>query len=73
MESTKNYFAVAINEIAEKLSAVLMTAAENMTRNVNNTYQTTYTFNSSSDTTTQQLNAARTAATLNRLRGGTGS
>ena len=73
VESTKNYFAVAINEIAEKLSAVLMTAAENMTRNVNNTYQTTYTFNSSSDTTTQQLNAARNAATLNRLRGGTGS
>ena len=37
---------------------------------VNNNYKTSYTFNSSRDTTTQQLNAARNAATLARLRGG---
>ncbi len=37
---------------------------------VHNNYSSTYTFNSSRDTTTQQLNAARNAATLARLRGG---
>ncbi len=37
--------------------------------NTSNTYNTTYTFNSSKDTTTAQLRAARDADTLNRLRG----
>lgn len=35
----------------------------------NNAYNNTYTFNASKDTTTQQLNAARSAAVLERLRG----
>ncbi|MBQ9757168.1 MAG: hypothetical protein IJW15_01965 [Clostridia bacterium] len=34
------------------------------------TYKTTYNFNASRDTTTQQLTAARNAAALERLRGG---
>ncbi len=36
----------------------------------NTTYKTTYNFNASKDTTTQQLQAARNAAALERLRGG---
>lgn len=70
IERTKNCFTVAINDISSKLSAALVGTTGNVTRSVNNTYQTTYTFNSSKDTTTQQLNAARNAATLSRLRGG---
>lgn len=38
--------------------------------NINNTYTNNYTFNSSKDTTTQQLRAANDAATMTRLRGG---
>ncbi len=37
--------------------------------NTSNTYNTTYTFNSSQDTTTQQIRAAKNAASLDRLRG----
>ncbi len=70
MESTRNYFATAINEIADKLSAAVRASADASVQSINNTYQTTYTFNSSRDTTTQQLNAASNAATLSRLRGG---
>ncbi len=36
----------------------------------NTTYKTTYNFNASKDTTTQQLRTARNAAALDRLRGG---
>lgn len=38
--------------------------------NTSNTYNTTYNFNTSKDTTTQQLSAARNASALERLRGG---
>lgn len=70
MESTRNYFAAAINEIAAKLSAAVRESAVASVQSVSNTYQTTYTFNSSRDTTTQQLNAAKNAAAVARLRGG---
>ena len=70
MESTRNYFAGAINEIAAKLSAAVRESVAASVQSVSNTYQTTYTFNSSRDTTTQQLNAAKNAAAVARLRGG---
>ncbi len=70
MENARSYFAVAINEIAEKVSSAVRFAAEGAVTSVSNSYSNTYTFNSSKDTTTQQLNAARNAAVLTRLRGG---
>ena len=70
MEETKNYFSLAISEIAEKMMLAMKNTAEKTAGNVSNTYQTSYTFNSSRDTTTQQLNAARNADVINRLRGG---
>lgn len=70
MENARNYFAEEINKIAEQMSAAVRYAAEGATEVINNSYSSTYNFNSSRDTTTQQLNAAKNAATLERLRGG---
>lgn len=70
METARSYFASAINELAQQLSASFKSTVEAASGNVANTYKTTYNFNSSRDTTTQQLNAARSAAVLERLRGG---
>lgn len=70
MENTREYFLSSINELAAKLSASIKESVAASVQSVSNTYQTTYTFNSSRDTTTQQLNAASNAAALSRLRGG---
>ncbi len=70
MEDAKAYFAAVINELAEKVSSAMLYGAELAATNISNSYTSTYTFNSSKDTTTQQLNAARNAATVERLRGG---
>ncbi len=71
MESVRTYFTEVINQLAERLVATLGQSAQSVAAGTSNTYNTSYTFNSSKDTTTQQLAAARNAATLRRLRGGT--
>ena len=70
MEDAKVYFMVAINEIADRMSASLISGAQGAATAVSNSYTSTYNFNSSRDTTTQQLSAARNAEALTRLRGG---
>ncbi len=70
MEDAKVYFAVAINEIADRVSAAVILGAQGAATAVSNSYTSTYNFNSSRDTTTQQLSAARNAEALARLRGG---
>ncbi len=71
MESVRVYFAEVINQLAGQLAAALCQSAQSVKSGASNTYNTTYTFNTSKDTTTQQLTAARNADILNRLRGGT--
>jgi hypothetical protein len=70
MESARSYFAEEINKIAEQMSAAVRYAVVGASEVVNNSYSSTYNFNSSRDTTTQQLSAAKNAAALERLRGG---
>ena len=70
MGNARIYFAGEINKIAEQVSAAVRYAVEGAGEVVNNSYSSTYNFNSSRDTTTQQLAAAKNAAALERLRGG---
>ena len=70
MQQVREYFVTAINELAGQLAASLKQSAQSVVSGNSNTYNTTYTFNSSKDTTTQQIFAAKSAATLERLRGG---
>ncbi len=70
MEQVRSYFAEAICELGNQISATIRQSAQSAAAGTSNTYNTSYNFNSSKDTTTQQLQAARNAATLNRLRGG---
>lgn len=68
MENIRLQFSSVIEEIAGQISAALLPAMH--MANTRNTYTTTYNFNASKQTTTEQLNAARAASTLERLRGG---
>ncbi len=68
METIKAQFDLVIEGIAKQISVTLLPAMK--AANTQNTYTTTYNFNSSKQTTTEQLNAARAASTLERLRGG---
>ena len=70
MESVRAYFIEAINSMAMEMSAVIKSHSQPSASTVTNTYSTSYNFNASKDTTTQQLKAARDAAALERLRGG---
>ncbi len=72
MEKVKSSFETAIGELGSRLAASFRQGALSLGSAAVNTYNTTYTFNSSRDTTTQQLRAAKSAATLDRLRGGNG-
>lgn len=69
MESIRQQFLSVVEGIAGQISAVLLPAVQ-AAASTNNSYTTTYNFNSSKETTTQQLFAARAANTLERLRGG---
>ena len=68
MENVRLQFASVVEGIAGQISAMLLPAMQ--AANTNNTYTTTYNFNSSKQTTTEQLNSARAASALERLRGG---
>ncbi len=70
MQEVRDYFTTAINELGGQLAQVLRQGAEGGTSTTSNTYTNNYTFNASKQTITEQLNAARNAATLARLRGG---
>ncbi len=58
----------SMNSLVAELSAVAAGVRQEMVSN-KNVYNTSYTFNSSRDTTTAQLAAAKNAATLEKLRG----
>ncbi len=58
----------SMNSLATELSAVAAGISQQTVSN-KNVYNTSYTFNSSRDTTTAQLAAAKSAATLEKLRG----
>ncbi len=61
----------SMNGLVAELSAVAANGGQG-TVSKQNVYNTSYTFNSSRDTTTAQLAAARNAATLEKMRGGIG-
>lgn len=58
----------SMSSIANELSAVAAGISQQTVSN-KNVYNTSYTFNSSRDTTTAQLAAAKSASTLEKLRG----
>ncbi len=60
----------SMNGLVAELSTVAANVGQGVVSN-NNVYNTSYTFNSSRDTTTAQLAAARNAAVLEKMRGGT--
>ncbi len=70
MEEIRAKMCEAINSIGTEISAVVKSTAEAASGGDHRTYNNTYTFNASKDTTTEQLIAAKNAATLSRLRGG---
>ena len=72
MQTVKETIMAEMSEISNAAVASFSSATgSGATSVVNNNYSSSYTFNSSKDTTTQQLAAARNAATLQRLRGNT--
>lgn len=66
-EEIRSRLSAAMSGLGEELAARAVQGVQ--TASGGNTYNNTYTFNSSRDTTTEQLFAARRAATLERLRG----
>lgn len=71
MQTVKETIMAQMSEISNAAVVSFSSATgSGATSVVNNNYSSSYTFNSSKDTTTAQLNAARNAATLERLRGG---
>lgn len=58
-----------MHDLVAELSTVAINGGQGAVSN-QNVYNTSYTFNSSRDTTTAQLEAAKSAATLEKLRGG---
>ncbi len=69
MEEIRSYMQSQINSIAEGITSTLHRSLQNGLQNGGNTYNNKYVFNTSRDTTTQQLFAAQRASTLSRLRG----
>ena len=69
MEQVRSMILAEMQSIAAGISAVIKGAAESALSGGTTTYTSTYNFNSSQDTTTEQLRAAKNAASLERLRG----
>lgn len=69
MEQARSVILAEMQSIAAKISSVIKDAAESASSGGTTTYTSTYNFNSSQDTTTEQLRAAKNAAELERLRG----
>ncbi len=68
-EDARHSILSTVSDIALSMVTRTMDAVKNITEN-SNVYNTSYIFNSSKDTTTQQLAAANNAETLKRLRNG---
>lgn len=68
-ERIRNTLLSSMSRLGEEMAAAVIGRSAVQGANSGNTYHNTYTFNSSRDTTTQQLFAARRMATLDRLRG----
>lgn len=69
MEEIRSYMQNQMTSIAEGLVSTLYSYLQSGLQNAGNTYNNKYVFNTSRDTTTQQLFAAQRASTLSRLRG----
>ena len=69
MEQARSVIFAEMQNIAAGISAVIKGAAESALSGGTTSYTSTYNFNSSQDTTTEQLRAAKNAASLERLRG----
>ncbi|MBE7031997.1 MAG: hypothetical protein E7401_03435 [Ruminococcaceae bacterium] len=69
MEQARSRILAEMQSIADGISEVIRGAAESASPISTTSYTNTYNFNSSRDTTTQQLRAAKNAASLERLRG----
>lgn len=68
-ERIRNTLLSSMSRLGEEMAAAVIGRSAVQGANSGNTYHNTYTFNSSRDTTTQQLFAAKRMATLDRLRG----
>ena len=69
MEKFRQCFIAEVNTFADRISSVVTNRIQTAAASGSVT-NNTFTFNSSRDTTTQQLRAAKHAAALKRLRGG---
>lgn len=58
----------SMSHLGEEMAAAVLSRSAAQSTNGGNTYNNTYTFNSSAETTTQQLFAAKRAAMLDKLR-----
>ena len=72
VEQMRSTMLSSMSQLGEEMAAAMLSRATVQSAAQGNTYNNTYTFNSSRDTTTQQLFAAKRAATLARLRGQAG-
>ncbi len=70
MENARNVISASMKSILNEVKSSLNDAIGGGSGGDFRTYNNTYTFNSSKDTTTEQLRTAKNAATLMRLRGG---
>ncbi len=69
VEQAKGFMLSAMNEITAELAAIAADFARLVKTGDSNIYNTTYTFNSSRDTTTAQIAAAKNASAMDRVRG----
>ena len=69
VEQAKGYMISAMNDISAELGAIVADFARTVKAGDSNVYNTTYTFNSSRDTTTAQIAAAKNASAMDRVRG----
>lgn len=70
MHDARIYFLDIINSFAEDFNLKMDGVRDGIVGTSSNIYNNSYTFNSSKNTTTEQLAAAKAAATLEKLRGG---
>ncbi len=70
MAEARSYMISVMGDLASEMTEKIRSQCQNLATGISNTYNTTYTFNTSKDTTTAQLKAAKDADTLTRLRGG---
>ncbi len=70
MAEAREYMLSVMSQLASEVTEKMYNMEQALRNGTLNTYNTSYTFNSSRDTTTVQLKTAKDAETLRRLRGG---